>query len=287
MRTPESSFKGDMMATELAVIDNTAKALTVAEVKSHVQLIQQVMQAVMKPKVHYDTIPGTDKPSLLKPGAEVLMATFRIAVDPRVEDLSTGDEIRYRVFCVGTHQTTGTILGTGLGECSSGEEKYKWRRAVCEEEFDGTPETRRRVKFGRKQQGHYTVQQVRTEPSDVANTVLKMAKKRALVDFTLTALGASDMFAQDLEDLPEEVREAVTEGEQRTVQQPRAKSDKPAADPAKKLEPGQLSFIRKKLAGSPADEKALCAQFRAEKIEDIAFSDVNAVLVWIGKQQPE
>jgi hypothetical protein len=276
------------MNTEVAVLHNDAKALTVAEVKSHVQLIQQVMQAVMKPKVHYDTIPGTEKPSLLKPGAEVLMATFRIAVDPRVEDLSTGDEIRYRVFCVGTHQTTGTILGTGLGECSSGEEKYKWRRAVCEEEFDGTPETRRRVKYGRKQGGHYTVQQVRTEPSDVANTVLKMAKKRALVDFTLTALGASDMFAQDLEDMPDEVREAVTEGEQRpTVQQPRAKSEAAPADPSKKLEAGQLKFIRKKLEGGTVDEKKLCAQFKVEKIEDIAFSEVNRVLVWIGEQTPE
>jgi hypothetical protein len=215
------------------------------------------------------------------------MATFRIAVDPRVEDLSTGDEIRYRVFCVGTHQTTGTILGTGLGECSSGEEKYKWRRAVCEEEFDGMPETRRRVKYGRKSGGHFTVQQVRTEPSDVANTVLKMAKKRALVDFTLTALGASDMFAQDLEDLPEEVREAVTEGEQRqTVQQPRAKSA-PAADPNKKLEAGQLKFIRKKLEGGTITEAAVCAQFKAATLEDIAFADINRVLVWLGEQTPE
>lgn len=276
------------MSNELAVLHTDARSLTAVEVKAHVNLIQQVMAAVMKKGVHYDTIPGTEKPTLLKPGAEVLMSTFRIAVEPKVEDLSSEDEIRYRIFCVGTHQTTGTVLGTGLGECSSNEEKYKWRRAVCEPEFDETPEDRRRVKYGRKQGGHYTVQQVRTEPADVANTILKMAKKRALVDFTLTALAASDIFSQDLEEMPEEVREAVTEGEARpTVQQPRAKSEKPAADPAKKLEPGQLSFIRKKLQGSPVSEATLCAQFKAEKLEDIAFADVNAVLVWLGKQSPE
>lgn len=277
------------MNTDVAVLHPESRSLTAGEVKAHVNLIQQVMQAVMKPKVHFDTIPGTEKPTLLKPGAEVLMSTFRIAVDPRVTDLSTADEIRYRVFCVGTHQTTGTVLGTGLGECSSNEEKYKWRRAVCDAEFEEAPEDRKRVKYGRKQGGgHYTVQQVRTEPADVANTILKMAKKRALVDFTLTALAASDIFAQDLEDMSEEVREGVSEAEARpTVQQPRAKSAATPADPARKLEPGQLKFIRKKLEGSPVDEAALCAAFKVEKLEDIAFADVNKVLVWIGEQSPE
>lgn len=273
------------MNGEVTVLTTEARSLTAVEVKAHVQLIQQVMHGVMKPKVHFDTIPGTEKPTLLKPGAEVLMSTFRIAVDPRVEDLSTHDEIRYRVFCVGTHQGTGTLLGTGLGECSSNEEKYKWRRAVCEPEFDDAPEDRKRVKYGKKQGGgHYTVQQVRTEPADVANTILKMAKKRALVDFTLTALAASDIFAQDLEDMSEEMREGVTEAEARpSVQQPRAKS----ADPSKKLEPGQLKFIRKKLEGSPIEEAAVCTQFKVAKLEDIAFADVNKVLVWIGEQAPE
>ena len=38
-------------------------------------------------------------------------------------------------------------------------------------------------------------------PADHYNTVLKMAKKRALVDAVLTTTAASDIFAQDLEDL--------------------------------------------------------------------------------------
>jgi len=278
------------MNTEVATIEPRAVTLTAAQVKGHVQLVQQVMAAVMKKDVHYGIVPGTDKPSLLKPGAEVLMSTFRIAVEPKVEDLSTDDEIRYRVFCVGTHQTTGTVMGTGLGECSSGEEKYKWRRAVCEPEFDAAPEERKRVKYGRKQGGgHYTVQQVRTEPSDVANTVLKMAKKRALVDFALTALAASDCFAQDLEDMPEEVREAVTEGDQkRAVQQPRAKSESEATiDPNKKLEASQIGFIRKKLEQAGVEEKTLLAEFKAEKLEDVPFASINPILAWIGKQGHE
>ncbi len=38
-------------------------------------------------------------------------------------------------------------------------------------------------------------------PADDYNTVLKMAKKRALVDAVLTATAASDIFTQDLEDI--------------------------------------------------------------------------------------
>ena len=40
-------------------------------------------------------------------------------------------------------------------------------------------------------------------PADYYNTVLKMAKKRAHVDAVLTATAASDIFTQDIEDMPE------------------------------------------------------------------------------------
>lgn len=177
-----------------------------AEVVAHAKTVQQVMQAVMKPNVHYGAIPGAgDKPTLLKSGAEVLCMTFRIADRYEVTDLSRDGAIRYRVNCVGEHQTSGATLGSGLGECSSDEEKYRWRKAVCVEEFEATPETHRRLKFGRKQGGHYTVQQVRTESADLANTVLKMACKRAKIAMVLNVTAASDMFSQDLEDLDAEL----------------------------------------------------------------------------------
>ena len=101
-------------------------------------------------------------------------------------------------------------MGSGIGECSSDEEKYKWRKAL-NEEWDETPENRRRLKYGKgNQPGIITkTKQVRTEPADVANTVLKMSKKRALVDACLTTLGASDIFAQDLEDLSEDLKHEV------------------------------------------------------------------------------
>jgi hypothetical protein len=92
-----------------------------------------------------------------------------------------------------------------VGECSSQEEKYSWRAAVCPEEWDDTPESRRRTKYSRYQGKVEKKQQIRTNPADVANTILKMAKKRAQVDAVITATAASDIFTQDIEDLPEEL----------------------------------------------------------------------------------
>jgi hypothetical protein len=112
---------------------------------------------------------------------------------------------RYRIAAIGTHQTSGIVMGEGMGECSSGEEKYKWRKSVNANEFDATPEDRRRTKFGKQ----YDVKQVRTEPADLANTILKRACKRAQVAMILNVTAASDCFTQDIEDLPEELRPGV------------------------------------------------------------------------------
>ena len=210
---------------ELTISQN---ALTAQEVRAQVNLIQQVLDGVMKENVHYGRVPGCgDKPTLLKAGAEKIMATFRLASDPQVEDLSTSDEIRYRIT-VRMLSLKGTFVGSGVGECSSGEEKYKWRRSVCDEEWEETPEDRRREKWIKPYNKEaFKLKQIRTNPSDIANTVLKMAKKRALVDAVLTATAASDIFDQDLEDLPETLRvngEGQPQGKP-NVSQPQAKSN--------------------------------------------------------------
>lgn len=197
--------------------------MSVQEVIRHVHAVQEVMQAVMKDGLHYGAVPGTDKPMLYKQGAEKLCLAFKIGDEYRIEDLSTADVARYRVTCIGIHQPSGTALGQGVGECSSAEEKYRWRKAVCKEEFEATPANLRRVKFGRKAGGHYTVDQVRTDSADMANTVLKMAAKRAKVAMTLNVTAAGDMFGQDLEDLDALLAQHLTEDERDTqIQSQRA-----------------------------------------------------------------
>lgn len=191
--------------------------MEVAQVLGHLAVIQKVMKEVMKPDVHYGKIPGTPKPTLLKPGAELLCMVFHIAPSYSVEDLSTADTTRYRVTCRGSHQGTGVVLGEGMGEAASTEEKYKWRKAICDEEWNEAMPDRRREKFGRGQSGIYRQKQIRTEAADAANTVLKMANKRAQVAMVLNVLAASDMFSQDLEDLEAGLRENMVDGGQSQV----------------------------------------------------------------------
>lgn len=190
-----------------------ALPMSAAEMRAQVNRIQEVMQAVMRKDVHYGVVPGTKKPSLLKPGAEVLAATFHIAPDYIIDDLSTPGMIRYRVKCIGTHQTSGVVMGAGMGECSTMEEKYRWRKANSEAEFGAMAEDRRRIKY----YSDNTVKQVQADPWDAANTALKMACKRAQIAMTLNVTAASDIFTQDVEDLPEHLRDSdeVREGKQK------------------------------------------------------------------------
>ena len=172
-------------------------ALTSRDLKARVNLIQDVMRSVMKEDVHFGIIPGCPKPSLYKPGAEVLNMTFSINVESSVEDLSSQDEKRYRVMCT-AYSAAGVKLGSAVGECSSGEEKYKWRRPACDEEYEATEFDRKREKWTREGK---KIKQIRTEPSDQANTILQMADKRAYVAVTRKVTAASDIFTQDIEQM--------------------------------------------------------------------------------------
>jgi len=209
---------------------------SLAEIRERVNLVQEVMRGIMKLNTHYGTIPGTPKPTLYKPGAEVLCVTFRIAPIYRILDLSTDLVARFRVTCIGQHQVSDIMLGEGVGECSSAEEKYKWRAAVCAEEFDLTPETMRRLKFAKYKGNVEKKVQVRTEAADLSNTVLKMACKRAMIAMTLNVTAASDIFTQDIEDLPEELR------------------SQDAGDPA--MSPLALEWVAKANAAPTADDLA-------------------------------
>lgn len=256
---------------EIAIVEN--RPLTKGDIIAQKRLIQEVMESVMKEGTHYGTIPGCKQPSLWKAGSETILSTFRIAVEPSVEDLSTFDCFRYRVTLRGVIPS-GEIVGAGIGECSTDEEKYHWRGAVSDKEFDATPEDRRRIKYNKS----WEAKQVRTNPADLANTVLKMAKKRAQIDLTLTATGASDVFAQDLEDLPEEIRdELVGEQQQRqgkpSTTPPKAKTESSADGTL--INQAQINIILGKLKNKGAKESDFCTIFKIKEVKDLPFSEFS------------
>lgn len=192
--------------------------------------VERLVTEVLKPGIHFGKVPGTNKYSLFKAGSEALFVTLGYAVDHEITDLAEDvgfgslGEIRYRVVSRARHIASGLVVAEGVGECSSNEEKYRWRAAVCAEEWENTDPELRRIKYRHKRGGggYESIQQIATNPSDHANTVLKMAKKRADVDCALAATAASDVFTQDVEDLPDYVQDEIAKA---------AESKQPAGRP--------------------------------------------------------
>lgn len=202
------------MSTDIVPIQPSSP-LTIAELQTRSHLIASAMRSVMQEGQHFGKIPGCgDKPTLLKSGAEKLLQLFQLRSiidsqrDIDIIDLPNGHR-EYRISC---HITSpdGVEWATGLGCCSSLESKYRYRWDNTGLPVPGQYWKTRDVSLlggpqyiARKVSGSWCIfQQVEhPNPADYYNTVLKMAKKRALVDGTLTATGASDMFTQDIEEM--------------------------------------------------------------------------------------
>jgi hypothetical protein len=158
----------------------------------------------------------------------------RIGSEPEVDRDFDGFDTHFHVRCRMFDIRTGNTLGYGVGEGSTNESKWAWRRAVCDEEFDATLEAHRRIHWQKKYQGNgfEAVKQVRQNPADIINTVLKMAVKRAEVDGCRKVTACSDVFDQDLDE--DHIRDAVSvenEPQQPRYQQPQRKAPAAAEPP--------------------------------------------------------
>lgn len=193
--------------------------MPIAAIQQNIARVQTLKKEVLKEGVDFGIIPGTPKPSLYKPGAELVNLMFGVSVDPQIvqedEQLDEVGLAYYRVKVRMEFKTrAGIFLGASYGSASSNEEKYKWRRATGPKEFAATVEGRKRSKFRRgKNNTEYEEQQVRTEVEDIKNTILQMSMKRSEVSGTKRVHALSGMFGQDLEDLPAEIRESIVDGE--------------------------------------------------------------------------
>jgi len=216
------------------------ETLSITVLKQQVQLIQHIMKDVMKDGEHYGKIPGCgDKPALLKPGAEKLSMTFRMA--PTYEVLKTdlpGGHREYQITCSLSHIHSKLFLGQGLGVATTMESKHRFRNAakkcpVCQKEtiIKGRAEygggwicytakggCGEKWNDGFKGIENQKVGKVEHEnPADFYNTVIKMGKKRAHVDAILTALAASDIFTQDIEEDVGDGKDTDTNAKQETT----------------------------------------------------------------------
>lgn len=171
----------EMVTIDIQSIDLSAVQATLKRVAD----FQSVVRSTLKEGHDYGVIPGTSKPTLLKPGAEKILMVFgltsRYEILEAVRDYERGF-FAFTVKC--SLEKSGMTVTEGLGHANTREKRYTSGKGP--------------------------------DPWTLANTVLKIAKKRALVDAVLTVASLSEIFTQDAEDLFEE--EAVaTETHTRNV----------------------------------------------------------------------
>ena len=205
-----------------------APVVTVKDALAAYQAKKDLIDGIMKADVDYGIIPGSTKPTLLKAGAEKATSFFGLSprfVDAEVVNDWTGEQhggepfFFYRRTC---NLWRGDQLVASVdGSCNSWEKKYRYRggERVCpncgkptiikgKAEYGGgwlcfAKKGGCGAKFADADTaitGQDVGQVKNPDVSDLVNTILKMADKRALVAATLIATGMSEYFTQDIDD---------------------------------------------------------------------------------------
>ena len=169
------------------------------------QALNKVFKSIMQKGTDYGTIPGTPKPSLWKPGAELLANWLKVVghsiIDAKIEDYET-PFFMYRVETRFYNQA-GQFVGSGNGSANTGETRYAWRwvkenyipKGIIKDELETKTEDGKTS---------YRIPTPKSEICGLQNTVLKIAKKRSFVDGMLSITGASRIFTQDVAEEEEE-----------------------------------------------------------------------------------
>ncbi len=194
----------------------------------------RIIKDVLEADTHYGVIPGTKKPTLLKAGAEAINDALNLA--PVYTELQhqfvKGGHLIVRYRCELFLRGSDVLVASGIGSCSTYENKYRWRQQdrTCPE--CGQPAIiKGKAEYGggwvcfhrkggcgakypdgdRSIEGQTVGRVENPDLADTWNTVAKMGQKRALVAATLN-LGFSSVFTQDIEDNPPAAETAPSGG---------------------------------------------------------------------------
>ena len=184
---------------------------SIEEAKTRYNMLKRFVKYVMKEGSDYGVIPGTDKPTLLKPGAEKLDNIYGFYSESEIIDkIEDWDKpfFNYTSKVILYNKRTGMKEAEGIGSCNSMESKYRFRWIFESDLTDEQKQDKDNLKtkkfFSKKHNREFKTFRV---PNDdiytLVNTLQKMADKRAFVAATLKATRTSDMFTQDMEDIKE------------------------------------------------------------------------------------
>lgn len=228
--TDKASETPDVAST-LATLDQSQfmPAMSIELAVERYNTITEFVSRVLRRDVDYGMIPGTDKLTLLKPGAEKLTTFFglstRFEIIERIEDWTgaehDGEPFFYYLYRCQLFRGD-LLVAESDASCNSRETKYRYRESqrlcpVCsqaaiikgrEEYGGGWVCFKKKGGCGAKfSNGDAAIESQATgrifnpDIADQVNTIQKMSQKRSLVAATLLAVNASEFFTQDVEDM--------------------------------------------------------------------------------------
>ncbi len=181
------------------------KQVSVEETKAFENEMDRFIKTALISGRDYGKVPYGDKPTLFKSGAEKIQIFLgliaRAETVNRIEDYNAGFfSYEAKVYLI---DYNGVVRAEGVGICNTREGKY-----------------------------------IKSSGYAVMNTVLKMAKKRALVDAVLNVAALSARFTQDMEDgMRPEPDAAVQKPDTARREPDAAKAEKPAEAKQERTKP--------------------------------------------------
>jgi len=185
------------------VMPITMPGMTVAQATQRYDQMVQFVKDIMHEGIDYGRIPGTSKPTLLKPGAEKLTTFFGLRtifiLRNKLEDWDAG---RFNYIYACQLWRDDVLIAETEASANSMEKRYRWRYVSVNKATEDEKQRAVRTEARQGKYGPYEVYVVENDdPYTLVNTLQKMAQKRALVGSTLIAVNASEFFTQDLEDM--------------------------------------------------------------------------------------
>lgn len=254
--------------------------LPVHSIIARSKALDEIIEKIFEDGVHYGLIPGTKGKRLHKPGVDAICGAFCFRPDftPDPGNVQGSDFINITMRCDLVHIPSGRIVGTGIGNCNSREEKYRWKpgsgKPVCPEcGVDAVWKSRQEPGyFCWRQKGgcgakfpddapeivsQKTERQANDNAWDQLNTILKMAQKRAAMAAVIPACGLSNRFSAGDEEA-ERAQEA-----QRGRQEPPPEDRGQRPPPPQEEPPG----ARQRATGGSATQGGNAAPPRLSEME--------------------
>ena len=209
LATPKDGVMVARPANALGMLD--IKRLAVARKE-----FAEFVSGQLKEGIHFGVVPGTSKPTLLKPGAEEVVRLYQCAATFPASEMIVREDFTvspplyaYRVLCR-IVDAYGVVRAEGWGSCSSMESKYRYRY----ETWRGPGKADPAQGWAPNKWGKMARRIDNPDVSDQQNTILKMACKRAQVAAALSLGCASEYFTQDVDDLADAHVDEPTENGQ-------------------------------------------------------------------------